>query len=170
MNPTHLIEYFNLSTNEVAGTIKTKTPVKMNKKDVETKTIPNPFGEVFKLQEVNVVFNPKYEAAVNEQRGTENKEQDFQSQERKWGKKVNGSIVENNGAFYLSVIEQDKIDKPIYVDSDMNEIAYAEFEQFMPKKKLSKGTQDLEQAVKYRTYKLDNIQQLTVAGETLFIQ
>lgn len=151
-----LVKFFYNNTTPVRGNIVTRTPVKMNKKDVATKQIANPHGAIYKVQTINVELNPAYEMQVNTERMLEGKEQDFEAEARKWGVHVNGGIIERNGQLYLHTIEEEKIGSPVYQTEGGKPIAYNEFAPFLPAYVPSKK-QGLKNDVKVRTFKLENV-------------
>lgn len=153
---SELVMYFNDNKAAVRGNIVTRTPVKMNKKDVATKTIANPNGAVYKVQTINVELNAQYEMKVNTARMLEGKEQDFEAEGRKWGVNVNGSIVEKNGQLYLKVVEETKIGTPVYETENGTEVSYDDLRAFIPAYTPA-AKQGLEDDVKVRTFKLENV-------------
>lgn len=153
---SELVRFFYDNTAAVRGNIVTRTPVKMNKKDVATKQIENPHGAIYKVQTINVELNPKYEMQVNTARMLEGKEQDFEAEARKWGVRVNGGIIEKNGQLYLNTIEEDKIGSPVYETEDGTEVKYDDLKPFIPAYKPA-PKQGLESDVKVRTFKLENV-------------
>lgn len=132
-----------------------KTAVKMNKKDVATKIIENPHGEIFKIAQLNVTLNPSYEQAVNEQLLSEGKESTFVAEAPTWGKSIGGALFEHNEMFYVAYIENEKITSK-YVDANLETVEYDVFKDFMPVKK-SSGAQGAEKVIQYRKVKLENI-------------
>lgn len=151
-----LVRFFNDNQSAVKGNIVTRTPVKMNKKDVATKTIENPNGAVYKVQTINVELNAEYEIKVNTARMLEGKEQDFEVEARKWGVHNNKSIIEKNGQLYLQVIEGDRIGSPVYETEAGVEVKYDDLKPFIPAYNAS-AKQGLETDVKVRTFKLENV-------------
>ena len=130
------------------------TEVKMNKKDVETKAIPNPYIGARKFSVMNVTLNPKYETAVNDQREAEGKEQDFKASARAWGVNIGNGLVDNNGKLYISMIVEKTID--VYYEFEGELIEKSKLEPFMPKVKPSTN-QGLEKTVTYLTVAAENI-------------
>ena len=153
---SELVRFFNDNQSAVKGNIVTRTPVKMNKKDVATKSIENPNGAVYKVQTINVELNAEYEIKVNTARMLEGKEQDFEVEARKWGVHNNKSIIEKNGQLYLQVIEGDRIGSPVYETEDGVEVKYDDLKPFIPAYNAS-AKQGLEDEVKVRTFKLENV-------------
>lgn len=129
----------------------------MNKKDVATKTIANPYLDAVKITTMIVELAPKYEEAVNEQRSAEGKATDFESSSRKWGTSLGNGIVENNDKLYVSFIAKEHV-LTTYMLADQI-IQKSELEPFMPKKKDS-GTQNLDSEVVFRTIAVENIMEL----------
>jgi hypothetical protein len=153
---SELVKFFYANTKAVRGNIVTRTPVKMNKKDVATKQIANPHGAIYKVQTINVELNPQYEMQVNTARMLEGKEQDFEVSARKWGVHVNGGIIEKNGQLYLNVIEEAKVGTAVYETENGVEVKYADFAAFMPAY-VGAVKQGLETDIKIRTFKLENV-------------
>lgn len=153
---TDLVEFFNKITMPLHATIVTRTPVKMNKNDVATKTIPNPHGEIFKVQSLNVSLNANYETMVNAHRFLEQKNMNFESEARKWGEHVNGVIVKKDGQLYVNVIELSKQGEVSYEKADGTKIQYNEFAAFVPVYKPS-PKQALDKEVKVRSFKMKNV-------------
>ena len=151
-----ITEFFNKMTAPLHAQLVTRTPVKMNKKDVATKTIANPFDVVYKIQTINVEINADYQARVNEQRILEQMPATFVAESRKWGEHVNGVIVEKDGKLYVNVIEISKIGKPVYEKADGTAVTYEEIAPFIP---VYNGSpkQGVDEDVKVRTFKLENV-------------
>lgn len=141
--------------NDVKAILTIRTSVKMNKKDVATKSIENPNGEIFKVATIDVTLNPSYEKAVNEQRAVEGKDTDFKAESPVWGKSVGGALVENKEVLYAAYIENKYVNSK-YVDIDGNDVDKASFEAFLPASKPS-TSQGTEVAIKYRKVTLTNI-------------
>lgn len=142
------------------ATIVSETDVKMNKKN-------NPYhGTITKLTRANVNINFSYENAVNKARVKEGKEDDFEAQARKWGETIPGTpLVLKEGKYYLycRFLGYNKT-KSIYfhnTDTGSALIEKAIIEEFLPKVNESK-TQDLENEVVVRTYKIENIREVIV--------
>ena len=163
-----LIKFFDNFKSCQRATIVTKTPVKTNKKDVATKTIPNPNGDVFKVQTIVVEFNADYQGKVNDQRLIEGVAQDFVTEQRAWGKHVNRSIVEHHGQFYLHCIEIEKQGKAVYETMGGKKVDYADLLAFIPK---YNGTvkQELEDEVKVRDFKLQNVIGINIADKVRYV-
>lgn len=158
-----LIGFFNGIKSEQRANIVTRTPVKMKKTG-------NPYSEVFKVQTTTVDLNVAYEQKVNEERMIQNGDvsQSFQAEERKWGERVNGAIVEKDEKFYLNAIEVAKIGTALYETADGNRIEFAQIEPFMPAYSASKK-QGLDDVIKVRTYKLDNVIGLNIDGKVRYV-
>ncbi len=161
MRYDEMIEFLKKNEKEMIAHITTRTEVKMNKKDVETKKIANPFKVVYKTQKIKVKVNFDYHSEVNEQRGNENKKQDFEAQERKWGTHIAKSIIEKGPQLYLSVIEIEKVGDSMYRQGD-EEVKYEDLKTFIPEYKPS--SQGVENEVKFRNYKLENVIEFEVVS------
>lgn len=134
----------------------TKTALAMNKKDVATKTIPNPFTEVFKVSCIEVTLNANYEARMNEQLIKEGKAPEFKAQELPYGKMVGNALLENKEQLYLKCIEERRVGKSTYVDAQDNVIQYEDLKPFIPVSKPS-ATAVVENAIQVRNFKLSSI-------------
>lgn len=146
-------------TQPTLALVTLNSEAKLNKKDVETKTIPNPYTNVRKVSTMLVELAPKYEKAVNDQREAEGKEQDFVSGARTWGINLGNGIVENNGKFYISAILKESKETRYLIDGEV--VAKADLEKFMPKKK-SGNNQGLEEAVRFMSLSVENIESLEI--------
>jgi len=156
---TNFVETIQALTAPTTARLITRTEVKMNKKDVATKSIANPYLGAVKITTMIVELAPQYESAVNEQRTAENKEADFEASSRKWGTSIGNGIVENNGKLYVSFIAKEHVLTNYMLGDQI--IDKSELEPFMPKKKDS-GTQNLENAVVFRTIAAENIMELEI--------
>jgi len=163
--------FFAANTSPLTGVIMTaKTAVKLNKKDVATKTIPNPFGPIFKIYKAVVSINKDYEKDVNQNRAIEGKEQDFQKEGLKWGRHAYGkAIIEKDGGLYLQTIVEGYRGGSEYVDENGNPVDFEAIKPFMPVKKEEAPKQGLEDAVIVRTFKYESILQLAIKTDNLVI-
>lgn len=156
---TNYVEAVKALEKPTLARMITRTEVKMNKKDVATKTIANPYVGAVKITTMIVELAPHYESAVNEQRVVENKEADFEASSRKWGTSLGNGIIENNNKLYVSFIAKEHVLTNYMLDDQI--IDKSELEPFMPKKKDS-GTQNLDNAVVFRTIAVENIMELEI--------
>ena len=165
-----MTSFFAANTNKMNAVLKTKTVVRMNKKDVATKQIANPHGTVYKIQRVQVELNGDYEKNVNQSRAVEEKSQDFEKGELKWGQhKFGKAIIENDGKLYLQTTELGKIGDVEYVDENGNPVDYASIKPFMPVYKPS-AKQGLEDEVKIRTFKYESVLEIIIKTDTLVLK
>lgn len=163
-----LIKFFDNFKSQQRATIVTKTPVKLNKKDVATKTIENTVGDVFKVQTIEVEFNADYEGKVNDQRLLEGVPQTFEAGHRLWGKHVNRSIVEHQGQFYLHCIEIEKKNDVVYENARGKKVEKSAFEAFIPPYRGSPN-QMIVDDVKVRDFKLQNVIGINIANKVRYI-
>jgi hypothetical protein len=159
--PQELVEFFDKFTLSFRGTLMSRTPVKMNKKDLETKTISNPYGDVYKIQLINMELNADYEAKVNSARREEDKKDDFVVEERMWGSHVNGVIVQKGEQLYINVLEESKIGPVKYETENGVSVDYNNIKPFLPIYK-SPPKQNLENDVKVRTFKVANVLEMSI--------
>ena len=162
MNPIQqsIVAMFTAITHPVVVTLVTRTAVKMNKKDVATKTIANPFDTVYKIQTVKVEVNANYEQRVNEQREAEHRAADFVSQGRTWGTKVSNAITEHNGQQYLNAIVLERVGEPTYETDTVKYVDPDHIAPFITAQRVA-TSQHVDDPVKYCTYKLSSIQSIT---------
>ena len=151
-----LIDYLNTNNSPILATVTVKTEQKMNKKDVATKKIPNPHGPIFKISQMQLTLNADYEQLVNFQRTDEGKTADFESQAKKAAyNNINRTISEKDGVLYVNAVLQDSTTLG-YVDVNNDSVEYNSFAAFVPASSSNKS-QGLENAVQYRTIKLENV-------------
>jgi hypothetical protein len=136
-------------------TLYTETEPKMRKAN-------NPYLGVVKKSRINGVVNFNYENSVNRQRVREDSVPDFKAEERKWGKKINGTpVVEHKGKYYLEV----KVERTLDSKYELNgqEIDSKLLAPFFYKKSVSR--QEVENEVVLRDFSLDNLKALKYNGE-----
>ena len=148
------IETLAQISTETMLTIAIRTPVKLLKKDKEGNK--NELLPIFKTQSQRVVINKAYEAAVNEQRTTESKEANFESNGRSWGEQTNAIVTKEDGTQYLSYILLENISTPVYAYENGDAVEKEVFEKFMSQSKPS-TSQGVDKVVQARTVKLENI-------------
>lgn len=156
---THYVEAIRELTKPTLARMITRTAVKMNKRDVETKSIENPYIGAVKITTQLVELAPQYDRAVNDQRVIENKESDFESSSRKWGQNLGNGIVENNNKLYVSFIAKEHVMTNYMLDDVI--IEKSELLKFMPKPKAS-STQNVDSEVVFRTIAVENIMELEI--------
>jgi hypothetical protein len=162
-----LVELLNKMRTTQTGILVSATVLKMNKKDVETKKIPNPFGEIKCVTKKRIEINSKYEDKVNDARLMEEKKVDFQSQARLWGEHESPSIVDYKGEKYIQYVQLEKMGEPIFLDGRGNIIPWERLEPFCPKQPTPKN-QGLENPIKVRTMKIDNIIKLELGSILIY--
>lgn len=154
VNTQEILDNISKLTGPTLAKLVTRTEVKMNKKDVETKTQANPYVGAVKITTMIVELAPKYEAAVNQQRIEEGKTADFEAQSRKWGTNLGNGLVENNGKLYVSFIAKETVLVTYMFGTDI--IDKKELTPFIPKKKPS-TTQAVENEIAFRSIAAENI-------------
>jgi hypothetical protein len=167
-NRNDLVKFFDAFRAPARAILVSKTVVKMNKRDVATKTIPNPFAGIFKVQTALVEVNANYQGKVNNQRVIEGTRPDFESEELRWGKHLNGTIVKKDDQLYFKTIEIEKMQYH-YELADGTKIDYSRFEAFMPKYSGSQK-QELYEEVKVRTFKLESIIGVNIEGKVRYVE
>lgn len=160
VNLDQLVKALMSITGPTPATFEAITDVKMNKTN-------NPyFNKVTKKQVSNVFINYSYENAVNKRRIKEGLEGDFVAQPRTWGQRVPGTpLVLHKGAYYLSarfLKNEPKIEYMLEgVATDK-----AVFETYLPASKPTVKSQDVEEPIIVRDFKIDTIQSIKFGGKT----
>ena len=150
----HFVKLIKGLNKPTLAKIITRTEVKMNKKDIDTKSKQNPYSGAVKVTTQIVELNPQYEQAVNEQLKQEEKPQDFEASSRKWGQNIGNGLVENNGKLYVSFIPKEHILNTYMFGNTI--IDKSELDPFIPKKK-DINSQGTETSVLFRTISIENI-------------
>lgn len=149
-------------------TFISETDPRMVKKHRITKE-PNPFLGAVKVSRINAIVNFTYENSVNNQRRREDKETDFEAQERKWGSHEEsnhvGCIVEHKGKKYISVKPEKVLENYFKLnDKKIDKIDPG----YLPVKK-PQLQQGLEKEVIYRNYSIDSIKAIRISGEDYIV-
>ncbi len=154
-----LLAELAVNTGTRIVTITTRTDPRLRKTG-------NPYaGNVVKVQALNGVLNYDYEAAVNRQRGREEKAGDFQACSRQWGERIPGTpIVEHKGKTYLSVKVERCLWRRFETIDTAELIDPAELDPFMPAKAGSR--QGIDREVIERTIAIDSIVSIRMNGQT----
>lgn len=162
MKQLDLVQFLIDNPREMVAVVTATTNVKLNKKDA-SRTIANPFeGGVSKTQTFTITLNKDYQQAVNEQRTEEGKKADFEAQARKWGSHVCKSIVSKGDDLYLAGIVTGNVGAPKYrCKTTGREVNLNEISPFQGASSTNKS-QGVDEQVDVRTYKLDNIDQVTI--------
>lgn len=167
-----LITYLSGLKKPVNANIIITNDVKMNKFDVLSKTVQNPYIGAKGTKIYNVTLGADYEEAVNEARAMEGKELDFkvgQGEKKGWGTHINANIVEHNGELYLAFIENHKVGDTTY-EFQGKKVNYDDLKPFVPFQKSGAFGQGVDTAVKYRRVKLSNITGIMVEGVARYVQ
>lgn len=140
-----------------------KTKPKMKKKG-------NPFKDrkVEKVAHVYGIVNFRYQNSVNNQRVRENKEDDFQSAPRKWGKRIPKTpFVEHKDKKYLEV-KRERVEYTFYIDGqEIGEDQAQVLEQYLYSSEPKR--QKVNNTIVLRDYKLESIEQLK-ANNQMYIK
>jgi hypothetical protein len=146
--------------------ITTQTQPKMRKTN-------NPYVKdgVVKITEATVIIGFYYKNSVNNRLEAQGFEPNFEPEPRKWGKRIKGSpLVEHKGNYYLEcLILPDKTNSVYYNAKTGEEIPYENIEQFLYKSSKPKTQNMLQDGteVVLRDYKIENIREIRVGGETI---
>ena len=136
---------------------------------IKTDTIPKikktcPISNVHKVSHLNVMIGFNYENAVNNQRSREEIEQEFSSQPRKWGVRVDLKTVEHNGKTYLTYAALNHY-STVYIDETGNKINTEVIKPYLYAKSHS-NTQMTEKEIIYRDVNIENVREITMNGQT----
>jgi len=156
------------------ATIVIETRPKMNKfartPDENGNKMPNPYlDNIVKRTRCNVFLNVNYENSVNRQRGREDKEQTFESQQRAWGTHVSPSLVVNEGRYYLQYKLEKRFESE-YIDVRNGEVIPASrLYDYLPPRKKS-NTQGTDKEIIINTVKLENITHINTDGQEIEVE
>lgn len=155
--------------NTEKGVLKARTPVRMNKYDVETKSIRNPFVAVYKIATTKVEVNADYEQLVNNQRVVEGKQPNFEAGPLPWGIGLDNVRIEHYTPPkpYVKFIQEQDDPNPRYEDENGQPVNEDAIRPFMPRPNNSRK-QGLNDPVRVRTYMLQHILELTLSGQRVF--
>jgi len=130
----------------------------MNKKDIATKTIKNPYENISKVALFEAEVNFNYEDKVNDALLMEGKPQEFEAQASKWGEYVSKSLTKKDDTYYIKLIPQKSLTKTTYENEAGASIDYEELKPYTPQPSgTASANQNLEKAVPFRTFKLESI-------------
>jgi hypothetical protein len=123
---------------------------------------------VRKVSEVRGLVNFVYANSVNNQREREGVEPDFEPEPRRWGSRVDGTplvrhVKNGEERFYLEVKVESATST--YYDENWNEIDREEIEEYLYSSSGS-SRQGVEDRVILRDYRLENVDEITMFGET----
>lgn len=151
-----LTEVLKGVNHAMPATVIAATDVDMNKTGNEY------HKRITKVQKANVFIKFDYANSVNKQRIKEGKEPDFVPKARVWGVHVdNTPLIEHKGQYYLEARFLGYEPEIDYFLDGKTPIEKAKFEAYLPPKKAS-TTQDLENEVVMRTFKLDGVREVTI--------
>lgn len=167
-----LITFLTSYKSAAKANFVSKTELKMNKKDVATKTIKNPHPTTYKVSLFEGEINFDYEDKVNDARFIEGKDQDFKA-----GAAVNGlqflskALSIKDGKHYIKIIPGKKLTSTVYEQEDGTKIDYDELKPYVPVAKPSaSGSQELDKPVPFRAFKLDSIIHISIPGVMEYTQ
>ena len=179
--PNELVNSLAISQGSSACSLESTNIVKHNQRSREDKSFWDDHfdGDVFctKKEYVNIGIN--YENAVNNQRGREDVNEQFEAKSLPWGEWVKGKenlVIEYKGQYYLRYYTELNANSDygefIYHFEDgteLDEFQMAKMREFLtPKKKktpVDETTQKIEKEVKPKNVKVDGIVALTVGGK-----
>lgn len=120
-------------------------------------------GRIQKFSRFQVVLNPTYTNAVNNQRGRETEVgeymEEFKPEPRRWGKRLEGtSLVENKGKFYLEVQVLRSFETQWFLDGQP--VQSEDVKPLLHQRKGESKKQQTEKAVILRDYGVNTIRTL----------
>jgi len=130
----------------------------------------NPYVGATKIAQVNGIGGSwNYGTAVNNQRGREDKPMDFVPHARKWGVRVTHAdgkltgLVEHKGAYYLEV----RVGSSLHHEYRFNGAVLDGnlIHPFLAQKREG-SRQEVDNPIIVRDYKIENLRQITMDGET----
>lgn len=166
-DPNQLLVVLSSLTSPRQGILIARTMVRMNKYDVATKQIRNPYVAIYKIAKTKVEVNGDYQQHVNDQRIVEGKDADFSAGPLPWGVAVNNVHIVNKTKPYVKFIQLAHDANPYYVDENGNAVNVELLRPFMPKYNPPKN-QELEDTVDVRTYMLENIVRLQLGAQLIY--
>lgn len=160
-----LIERLMNTKGTTIVSIETKTTPRLLKTDNPYWNKENKQWHLTKLSRVNGIVGWIYSNSVNNQRVREGKEDNFQAEERKWGKRIQGTpLVDHKGNKYLELKVENKY-KSVYLDDEGEVVDDSVVKQYESSSS-SKSRQGVEKEVVLRDYKIGSINTITMGGET----
>ena len=169
-----LINFLRELKGATPATIVMETRPKMNKfgrtPDENNEKVPNPFlDRIVKRTRMNVFLNTDYENSVNRQLSRENKDADFDAQQRAWGEHITKSLIFHEGHYYLQV-KVEKTYSAEYIDTrNGSTISIEDLREFMPPIHHSQ-TQGTDKEIKVISIKVENLISMGAKGEQYEIE
>lgn len=160
-----LVEFLTSYKSAKTATFVSKTVLKTNKKDVATKTTPNPYDKIYKVSVFNGEINFDYEDKVNDARLLEGKKQIFEA-----GEAVNGlefiskALSFKDGGYYIKIIPEKSLLPSVYELETGEKVDYELIKPFVPVVKNNGSNQELDKPVVFRSFKLDSIIHVKIPG------
>jgi len=124
------------------------------------------FGRVLKYGTISGLIGFVYANACNNQLARELKDENFESQPRKWGERV-GNLVHHKGKVYVEVKVQSATEPEYRLDGKV--IDKSLIEAWLPKKQAPKTQADLVKKVIVRDVTLSNITGMRLMGESYIV-
>ncbi len=136
--------------------------------DARCRKTDNPFGGVSKRSRTQVMINWNYANAVNNQRKREDATPDFVPEPRKWGQRLpKCPFVAHKGKLYLECKVVRSLAPPEYFVTDGGRALTADdVKPFLPPIRSNAEHQGLDTEIILRDYMVENIEIITVDGET----
>jgi len=133
--------------------------------DTDARLVKTPahLKEIRKISKINGIINSSYEKSINRILEKIGEKPNFEAEPLPWGTRIdNTCLIQYNGKLYVQVNVQKDLDCAYYDDRTKKKIKLAEIVEYMQKKR--------PQAVKVRTYMLDNINYIKIDGRLIKIE
>ena len=163
-------------------TIKGATPItfvmetrpKMNKfgrtLDENGQKVSNTFlDRIVKRTRMNAFLNFNYENAVNRQLAREQKEAEFEAQQRTWGTHVTPCLIQHEGNYYLQVKVEKTYEAEYIHTQSGNRISIVELSDYLPPVSKSR-TQGTDKEIKTISIKVENIISFNTKGRQFEVE
>lgn len=129
--------------------------------DTEQKTKKDcPYKNIRKISKVSGAIGVNYQNSVNNQLKRENLPANFKAEQRTWGKRVSGPIIEYKGKKYLEVKVQSASSD---LFSGNQRLTLDNLKNWMYN--IGKSRQGVQKEVILRDYSIDNITRITINNE-----
>lgn len=167
MDLTQLADFLRQHQDAMDMAIKVRSDLKLNAKDVATKTIPNPHknSKFIRVTSIAGTINASYEDRVNTQQLAEGKKGEFKAQGLPWGTADGKNLVKHNGQTYIKFLVNTTTKQEIR-DNHGRYFSANELAPFIPASS-SNSHQGVKDEVKVRIVNLDNVLELHIPSLNL---
>lgn len=141
--------------------------------DARLRKTGNPFGKVYKLSRINALVNFHYDQGVLRRLEKEGKSPDDFKRGESWHEPVlDGDRLtpfcrhKTTGELYLRVMFLRRLGEATYITENGSVLVEKDIAQWKTDKKEAYVNQGLNDPLRFVTYKLDGIEEITLDGET----